>query len=128
MPCTLLAGRRLELDHQFSGYPPAVFHFDSLRLGPLTDPSGVQSARRFPAAAASGPAGATANPPPSPYVGRQRVPQLLGVLGVEVDLILGAVQPEADRPLGGAAVDVIDEQGLYLLSYGRPGPLTGRLS
>jgi len=48
--------------------------------------------------------------------------------GVQVDLILSAVQRGADGTLGGAAVDVIDEQGLYLLSYGRPGPLTGRLS
>jgi hypothetical protein len=38
---------------------------------------------------------------------RQSVPQLLGVPGVQVDLILGAVQPEADRPLDGAAVGSI---------------------
>jgi hypothetical protein len=43
------------------------------------------------------------------------------VSGVQVDLILGAVQPEPDSTLGGAAVEVIDEQGLYLLSHGRPG-------
>jgi hypothetical protein len=49
---TLLAGRRLELDHQFSGYPPAVFHLDALRLGPLADLSGVQPAGRSPAPAA----------------------------------------------------------------------------
>src|SRR5579862_1339278 len=105
----LLAGRRFELDHQFSGDPPAVFHVDSLRLCPLTDLSGVQRARRSPAPAASGPTGATANPAPSPYVGRQRVPQLLCMLGVQVDLVLAAVQSEADCPFGGAAVDVIDE-------------------
>jgi hypothetical protein len=46
---------------------------------------------------------------------------LRGVPGVQVDLILGAVQPEPDGALGGAAVEVIDEQGLYLLSHGRPG-------
>jgi hypothetical protein len=40
------------------------------------------------------------------------------VLGVQVDLILGAVQPEADGTFGGAAVEVIDEQGLDLLSHG----------
>jgi hypothetical protein len=36
------------------------------------------------------------------------------VLGVQVDLILGAVQREADRGLGFAAVEVVDEQGLDL--------------
>jgi hypothetical protein len=40
------------------------------------------------------------------------------MLGAEVDLIFRAVQPEVDRTLGGAAVDVIDEQGLYLLGHG----------
>ena len=34
---------------------------------------------------------------------------------------LPAVQPEADGTLGGAAVEVIDEQDLYLLSHGGPG-------
>jgi hypothetical protein len=52
-------------------------------------------------------------------------PQFPSVPGVQVDLILGAAQPEVDGTLGGAAVEVIDEQGLYLLSDGRPGPLTG---
>jgi hypothetical protein len=36
------------------------------------------------------------------------------VLGVQVDLILGAVQPEPDRAFGLAAIEVVDEQGLYL--------------
>jgi len=109
--CILLAGCSLELDDQFSGYPPAVFHLDALRLGPLSDLGGVQPVRRSPAPSAGGSAGATANPPPSPHIGRQRVPQLLRMLGVQVDLILRAVQPEADRALRGAAVQIIDEQG-----------------
>jgi hypothetical protein len=32
------------------------------------------------------------------------------VVRVQVDLVLGAVQSEPDGSLGGAAVDVIDEQ------------------
>jgi hypothetical protein len=40
------------------------------------------------------------------------------MLGVQVDLVVGAVQPEGDRSLGGAAVDVIDAQGLYFLGCG----------
>jgi hypothetical protein len=99
----LLPGCRLEFHDQFSGYSPAVFHLDALRLGPLPDLGGVQPARRSPAPAASRPTRATADPPPSPHVGRQRVPELLGVLGVQVDFVLRAVQPEADRALCGAA-------------------------
>ena len=40
------------------------------------------------------------------------------MLGVQVDLILGAVQAEADSTFGLAAIQVIDEQDLYLLSQG----------
>jgi hypothetical protein len=39
------------------------------------------------------------------------------MFGVQVDLILGAVQPEADRALSLAAVKVVDEQDLDLLGY-----------
>ena len=35
--------------------------------------------------------------------------------GVQVDLVLGAVQPEPDSAFSLAAVEVIDEKGLYLL-------------
>ena len=52
-------------------------------------------------------------------------PAILRVPGVQIDLILGAVQPEAERPLGRAAVEIINEQGLNLLSHGRPDPLNG---
>ena len=123
--CSLLAGCRSELDDQFSGYPPAVFHLDALRLGPTPDLDGVQPARWSPAPAAGGPARAAAHPPPTLDMGRQRVPQLPGMLVVQVDLILRAVQPEADSTLGDAAVEVINNQGLDLLGHGRPAPLTG---
>jgi hypothetical protein len=39
------------------------------------------------------------------------------VPGVQVDLILGAVQPEADSTLSLAAIKGRDEQGLYLLGH-----------
>jgi len=80
--CTLLAGRRFELDHQFGRNASAVFYLDALRPGPFPHLSGVQAARRSPAPATGRSAGATANPPPSLHVGRQRVPQLLGMLSV----------------------------------------------
>jgi hypothetical protein len=37
------------------------------------------------------------------------------MLGVQVDLILGAVQPKADSAFSLAAVEVIDEEGLHLM-------------
>ena len=103
----LLAGCCLERDYEFSGYPAAVFHVDALGLGPLADLNGVQSACRCPVPATGGSAGGAADPPPGLYAGGKGVPQLLGVLGVQVDLILGAVESEADRDLGGAAVEVV---------------------
>jgi hypothetical protein len=39
------------------------------------------------------------------------------MLGVQVNLILGAVQPEADRAVSLAAIQVIDQQNLYLLGH-----------
>jgi hypothetical protein len=35
------------------------------------------------------------------------------VLGVQVDLVFGAVQPEPDSAFSLVAVEVIDEEGLY---------------
>jgi len=123
----LLAGSRLEFNHQVGGHPAAVFHLDALCPGPLADLGSVRAARRSAAAAAAGRlAGAAAGPAAGIHVPGQHIPQLLRVPGVQVDLVLGAVQPEADRSLGGAAVEIINEQDLYLLSHVRPGPLTDR--
>src|SRR6516162_6654925 len=113
MPFTLLAGCRLKLHDQFSGYTAAILHFNALGLGPLAYLGGVQPACRPPARAAR-------RPPGSTHVAGQRIAQLPGMPGVQVDLILRAVQAETDGSLGGTAVMVIDEQGLYLLSHGRP--------
>ena len=48
---------------------------------------------------------------------RQHILQRLGVLSVQVDLILGAVQREAPVPSASLAVKVVDERGLDLLSH-----------
>jgi hypothetical protein len=53
----------------------------------------VSSPLAIPGSGRSGAAEAGGNQPPSPHVGRQRIPQLLSVLGVQIDLILGAVRP-----------------------------------
>jgi hypothetical protein len=44
--------------------------------------------------------------------------------GIQVNLILGAVQPGPDSALGLAAIEVVDEQGLCLLSHSCPISLT----
>jgi hypothetical protein len=38
--------------------------------------------------------------------------------GVQIDLVLGAVQSEADSVFSLTAIEIIDEQGLYLLGHG----------
>ena len=58
------------------------------------------------------------SPPGRIYVARQRIPQRLGMLGVQVDLVLGAVQTEADSAFSLTAIEIIDQQSLYLLGHG----------
>ena len=124
MSWTLLSSGGLELDHQFSGHPSAVLHLDALRLCPLADFSAVHPARRCPASAPGWPPRTTPGPPRSLHIASQRIPQRLGMLGVQINLILATVQPEPDSAFGLAAIEVVDEQGLYLLSHRCPISLT----
>jgi hypothetical protein len=107
----------LEFNYKFGGYPSAVFDVDALGLGPLVDFGGVQGARLRFAPAAGWPPGAGADAAGGGHIACQSVPQLLGVLGVQVDLVLGAVEAEPDSAFGLAAVEVVDEEGLDLLGY-----------
>ena len=91
-----LAGSRFELGYPVGGHPAAVFYLNALRPGPLPDLGGVQAARRYAAAAAGWLAGAAADPAGGIDVPGQRIAQLPGVCGVQVDLIPDAVQSEAD--------------------------------
>jgi hypothetical protein len=86
----LLFGGGLEPDHQLGGYPAAVPYLDALRFGPLANLGGIQPARRCPASG-SGWLLAAPGPPRRIHITRQRIPQRLGVPGIQVDLILGAV-------------------------------------
>src|SRR6516164_4388201 len=113
----LVPGRGLEPDHQFSRHATAVLDLDALRLGPLTNLGGVDSAGRGPAPAPGRPPGRAGAPPPRVNVPGQCLPQRCGVLCVQVDLVLGTIQRKADGALGLSAIDVIDEQGLYLLGH-----------
>ena len=114
----LLAGGSLELGHQAVGHPAAGFCLDALCPGPLAI---WVVLRPLPGRGCYGLACGRCFWPGSINVPGQRIPQLPVVPGVQVDLVLGAVQPGPDGTLGGAAVEIIDKQDLYLLSHGRPG-------
>src|SRR5262249_8146498 len=47
----------------------------------------------------------------------QRLSDLLGVLRVQVDLVVGAAKPEPDRALGGAAVNIVYVHDVGSLSH-----------
>ncbi len=93
---TLLSGHRLELDYQLSGHPSAVFDVDALCLGPLADLGRVQPVRRCFASGAGWPPGTASGSAGGSHVACQCVPEFLGVLSVQVDLVVGAVEAEAD--------------------------------
>ena len=95
MSGTLLSSRGLELDHQFSGRPSVVFHFDALRV--CRSRTSVPSARSPVSCVRSGwPPGTALGPSCRAHVLRQRVPQRLGLPGVQSDVPLGALRPGAD--------------------------------
>jgi hypothetical protein len=93
----LLCCGGLELGYQFGGYASAVFDVDALCLGPLANLGGIQPVRLGLASAWGWPPGTTADPATGTDITRKCVPQLLGVLSVQVDLVLGAVQSEVDE-------------------------------
>jgi len=115
---SLLSGGGLELHDQLGGHPAAVLYLDALRFGPLADLGAAGPACPCLAPAPGSVPRTGCSPPARGHVPGQGIAQLLGVLGVQVDFILGAVQAEADRALSLAAVKVIDVQGLYLLGHG----------
>jgi hypothetical protein len=110
----LLSGGLAVPGHDIGRHPAAFLDVDALASGPGADRRGVRGGRA-PAAAGS-PAGA------ADLAGvrderLQGVAQCLAVRRAQVDFIVGAVQGEADGPLGLAAVDVIDVEGLDFLGY-----------
>ncbi len=120
----LVTRSRPEPDDQFSWYATAILDFDTLRLSPLTNLRGVKTAGCCPAPAPGWPPGrATTTPPCGVNISGQRFAQRLSMLRVQVNLVLRTIQRKADGPLGLAAIDVIDEQGLYLLSHVYSVPL-----
>src|SRR5215470_2055544 len=114
---------RPEPDNQFGRHPAAVLDLDPLRLGPFTDLGGVQPAGRRTTSGPRGPASGTTAAAGRIDIPRKRLAEFLGVLRVQVDLVLGTVQRKAHGTLCLTAIDVIDEQGLYLLSHVYSVPL-----
>src|SRR5689334_3548287 len=108
----------LNLTTSSAGTRPRSFYVNTLGLGPLADLGGVQPGGRRPAGGASGTPGPAAGPPRGAHVGRQCLAQRLGVRGVQVDLVLGAIKAETDRPFRLGPVEVVNEHSLYLLSHG----------
>src|SRR5271154_6331813 len=120
----LVTSRRPEPDDQFGRHATAVLDFDALRLRPLTNLRGIKAAGCRPAPGPRGPPGRAATAPSCGVnVPSQRLPQLFGVLCVQVDLVLRTIQRKTDGSLCLATIDVIDEQGLYLLSHVYSVPL-----
>ena len=96
--CRLGLGRCLELDHELGGDPAAVLYLDALRLGPLADLGRVDPVRGRLAAGARRPPGIAADSAGRAYVAGECVAKCLGMAGVQVDLVVGAVEAEANRP------------------------------
>ncbi len=109
----LLAGGGLGLGQQVSGYPAAVFYLDALCPGPLADLGRVEAARRRALPAARRAA--------STYRGSGSRNSVACPAFRSISYSAPS-SPNPDGTLGGAAVDVIAEQGLDLLSRGRPVP------
>ena len=94
----LLPGCGRELDDQLGRHPSTVFHVDAVRFGPAADLGGVRPAGSRPASAAGRPPGPAPGPAASRDIARQRLSQRRGMPGGQVDLIPGAVRPEATVP------------------------------
>ncbi|HYB14471.1 MAG TPA: hypothetical protein VEF71_03245 [Streptosporangiaceae bacterium] len=84
-------GGRLEFDHELGWYPAAVLDLNALALGSVPDPGCVQAACSG-LAPAPGRALRAGSASSRIDVAGKCGAQCLGVLGVQVDLVLGAVQ------------------------------------
>jgi hypothetical protein len=108
----------LELDDQLGWDPAAVLDLKALRLGPFADIGSVRIRSRTSATAPTAwTPSSRADLTPGCDVQRQDLPQILGVGGIQIDLIGDAVQAEANRSLRFTAVKVIGEECLYPLRH-----------
>ena len=84
-----------------------------MRFGPDACLRVADAIRRY---LASAPGGAGDLPAGVDIAGQGR-PQFLGVAGIQVNLVLRAIQPEKNCALCFATVEVVDKEGLYFLRY-----------
>src|SRR6201995_3883894 len=111
----LLPGRGAEPGHHAGGHAAAVLELDALFLGPGPHVLGVDVARCVPAPGPARRPSAAADAPGRGHVAAESRPQFLGVLGVQVDLVIGTVQPELNTAFCFAPIEIVDEEGLYFL-------------
>src|SRR6266545_657750 len=117
----LLAGLGLIPLHDARRDSAAVGDVDALALGPVTDGLVLFAAGPSRCATAAGTAGGHEVTAADPAGLRdelgQRAPQLLGVLGAQVNLVAGTVKGERHRLVGPAAVDVVQKLNLHLARH-----------
>jgi hypothetical protein len=80
-----------------------------MRFGPDACLRVADAIRRY---LASAPGGGGGDLPAGVDIAGQGRPQFLGVAGIQVNLVLRAIQPEDDSSLCFATVEVVDKEGL----------------
>src|ERR1039457_3156981 len=99
-----------------------------MRLGPAACLRVADAIRRSLASALACAPGGAGDLPAGVDIAGQGRPQFLGVAGIQVNLVLRAIQSEDDSSLRFAAVEVVNKEGLYFLRHAclRSCPLSWR--
>src|SRR5690625_712799 len=98
--------------------PATIGDFQALLASPVANGTGVVPVRR--GGAGGGPTRAsatTAHLACGADPGREIVPELGGILGRKVHLVVGTADRESNGLLSGATVDIVDQQDLTLLRH-----------
>ena len=127
-PAFASVGEAMEVARAALGYLAAA---DAAALSAETQAQCLRGLERTRSASTRSPAPAPARPPGGSArrpargtdIRSQGPAQRIGVPGAQVDLVLGAIQPEPDRALGLPAIEVIDQQGLHPLRHVYATPL-----
>jgi hypothetical protein len=119
--CLASAGR-VVLFHHAGGYAPALAHRQAVLFGPGPDVTRALAVSR-------GPPGAARLRPPGPAgmlnIGRELPAELGGVLAVQVNLIVRALEREPVSFLGRAACQVVRKDDGYFLGTSLPSRCQG---
>lgn len=112
----LLAGHRLVSGDDLGRDPAALFDLNPVCLGPGAYLGVADVVRGGLAPVLPCLPGGCGGPPAGVDVAGQGGPQLRGVVCAQVNLVLRSVQPENDCAFCFAAVEVVDEEGLYFFA------------